>query len=371
MNSSVKEALNKVPDKKKPTTDLVKSYARELKSQGVQGIELYEAVAEYHVSLKRAKLQNRCPRCWHDVKRRCICKHVSSLFDKQTLYPLLDVKVLILMHYKEYYSAGNSAKLLLAMLPPSHAELFLFGVAADWKRFEEELSIDPHQTMMLWPGVDAISIERFFEGRLRLPCSKDCSATISTATVTAAAATTPTITTTTSTTTAIIPTPTPTTNPSSSFLRVVVLDGVFNHASTMFKNMKRRLPSNIMPRTVALHPPTTSVFHRAAKRYAKDSAASVAKSSNPKALRVSTVEAYSLLLSELGEREEVTSALVSAVVVNNLALEHNISVRPDCGMATSTTSGAAKRKLRRSQQLKQREEETKQLEEDGEKEEEK
>jgi len=139
----------------------------------------------------------------------------------------------------------------------------------------------------------------------------------------------------------------------------------------MFKNMKRRLPSNIMPRTVALHPPTTSVFHRAAKRYAKDSAASVAKSSNPKALRVSTVEAYSLLLSELGEREEVTSALVSAVVVNNLALEHNISVRPDCGMATSTTSGAAKRKLRRSQQLKQREEETKQLEEDGEKEEEK
>jgi hypothetical protein len=74
MNGSVSEVLSKVPDKvsdkKKPTADLVKLRAEDLKSRGVKGIELFEAVAEYHVSLKRERLQHRSPRCWHDVTRR-------------------------------------------------------------------------------------------------------------------------------------------------------------------------------------------------------------------------------------------------------------------------------------------------------------
>lgn len=40
-------------------------------------------------------------------------------------------------------------------------ELFIFGIASDWKKFESELSIDPTHTMTLWPGVNAITINEF------------------------------------------------------------------------------------------------------------------------------------------------------------------------------------------------------------------
>ena len=49
--------------------------------------------------------------------------------------------------------------------------------------------------------------------------------------------------------------------PISSSLRVVVLDGVYNHASTiMFRNMKRRLPSNIMLRSHHAHCGSPSTY---------------------------------------------------------------------------------------------------------------
>ena len=54
----------------------------------------------------------------------------------------------------------------------------------------------------------------------------------------------------------------------------------------------------------------------------------VKHSSDPKALRISTVEAVALLLSELKEDSVVTDALIEAVKVNNQALIHSLSVRP-------------------------------------------
>ena len=131
-------------------------------------------------------------------------------------------------------------------------------------------------------------------------------------------------------------------------LRLVVLDGVYSQASSMFKAMRKRLPSEINPTTVAVHPSTLSVFKRAAKRYARDSAKAVQKSADPLALRVSTVEATALLLKELGESDRVTQALVDAVVVNNQALESSLLVRPAQGLPNSHTSGSAKRKQQRA-----------------------
>jgi hypothetical protein len=56
------------------------------------------------------------------------------------------------MHYKEYLSAGDDAKLLLAMLPPNNVKLYIFGRNGDWEAFVEELSFDPVHTLTLWPG---------------------------------------------------------------------------------------------------------------------------------------------------------------------------------------------------------------------------
>ena len=71
---------------------------------------------------------------------------------------------------------------------------------------------------------------------------------------------------------------------------------------------------------MALHPTTLSVYSRAQNGYAKASAASVAQSADPEALRICTVEAYALLLTELGEPESITRPFVEAVVTNNEAL---------------------------------------------------
>ena len=66
------------------------------------------------------------------------------------------------------------------------------------------------------------------------------------------------------------------------------------------------------PIHVALHPRSLSVYKRAQNGYAEASAASVARSSDPEALRICTVEAYALLLEELGESKAVPQQLVQA-----------------------------------------------------------
>eukprot|EP00966_Prymnesium_polylepis_P290160 6702891-Prymnesium_polylepis.1 len=90
-------------------------------------------------------------------------------------------------------------------------------------------------------------------------------------------------------------------------LRVIVLDGVYRHARTMFRHLHKRaaLAGIPPPVHVALHPRTLSVYKRAQNGYAQASAASVARSADPEALRICTVEAYALLLEELGEPRAV------------------------------------------------------------------
>ena len=104
-------------------------------------------------------------------------------------------------------------------------------------------------------------------------------------------------------------------------LRVVVLDAVYRHARTMFRHLNKMVTSPSQPlQHVALHPKTLSVYSRAQNGYAQASASSVAKSADPEALRICTVEAFALLLEELGEETACTRKFVEAVVVNNEAL---------------------------------------------------
>jgi len=43
---------------------------QELKSQGVTGIELFQAIAAHELHLKKAAKTNRCNICWHDLESR-------------------------------------------------------------------------------------------------------------------------------------------------------------------------------------------------------------------------------------------------------------------------------------------------------------
>jgi hypothetical protein len=72
----------------------------------------------------------------------------------------LPVRVLVLMHHKEYLSAGDDAKLLLAMMP-QQSELFVFGRAGDVQRLEAEMAVDPAHTLLLWPGEHSSSVDEY------------------------------------------------------------------------------------------------------------------------------------------------------------------------------------------------------------------
>lgn len=315
-----------------------KAHSQHLQELGFSKLEIFEKMVSDGVMAKEAACANRCPTCWHDKGQRCICAHIPP----HNLSLRLNVKVLVLMHHKEYLSAGDDAKLLLAALPESQSDLFVFGRSGDWLRLAAELAVDPVHTLLLWPGDGATTVDAFIAG---LPTHSPWRAAARTPSgcggdggrdggggdggdgggggsggAPAPAA------------------------PTAPLLRVLVLDGVYGHARSMFRHMRKELPRAHMPQHVALHPSTLSVYHRAQQSYARDSAASVAASSDPDALRICTVEAFALLLEELGETGETTKALVRAVVVNNEALVGGDAVRPDVERPRSTTSGRAKRR---------------------------
>ena len=300
---------------------------------GLSKAEIFERLASQSIEAKEASCANRCKQCWHDKEQRCICAHIPD----HSLTLMLNVKVLVLMHHKEYLCAGDDAKLLLAALPSDRSELFIFGKSGDWQRLAAELAVDPTHTLLLWPGDGAATVDEFVAS---LPASSPWRGS-------SARRSSP-------------PKDTPPTNAARAasgglnverpLLRVIVLDGVYAHARSMFRHIRKELPAEHVPRHVALHPNTLSVYHRAQQSYARDSAATVVKSDDPAALRICTVEAFALLLEELGEDQSTTKTLVRAVVVNNEALNGADSVRPDIERKRSTTSGRARRRQWKEQQ---------------------
>ena len=306
-------------------TENLRNFSKSAKEQGYEGVDLFEKIATRTVEIKETQRTNRCRRCWHDRITRCICSYIPPLAEKNVKLP---IKVIILMHYKEYYSAGNDAKLMIALLPGERrrSQLYIFGRKGDWEKFQSECSLDPDHTLLLWPAENALTVDGFIS---KLPeeslwrqradgmiqdnnDSTGVNNEIDCKTI--------------SSETEIDPerlSKLPT-------LRVVVLDGVYSQARSMFKTIKRRFAADRVPIPphVALHPKTLSVYHRALKNYSQSSAVTVQNSSDPDALHICSVEAFALLMKELGELEQATKALVRAVEINNLALVHDIAVRP-------------------------------------------
>ena len=258
---------------------------RSLRDEGASRSDVFERQAWDALEVRLKAQSNRCMRCWHDRATHCICAAV------RTVKLDLPVRVLVWMHHKEYYRASDDAKLLLMMLPPEHARLFIFGKPGDTDALRTELNVDPVHTLVLWPGDGAATVEQFVRS---LPPESAWQRASHAGTLEDTVR--------------------------RPVLRVVVLDAVYRHARTMFRHLSK-LQGDAPVRHVALHPKTLSVYSRAQHGYAQASAASIAQSADPEALRICTVEAYALLLRELGETEGRTREFVQAVVANNEALK--------------------------------------------------
>ena len=261
-----------------------------LRQDGASESDVFEQQAWHTLTIRLREQVNRCPMCWHDRIQRCICNRVPPVALQ------LPVRVLVLMHHKEYYRASDDAKLLLMMLPAAHAKLFIYGKPGDLDALHAEIDEDPAHSMMLWPGDGAQTVEQFVDA---LPQSSPWRHARQMGGSTAGGA------------------------PSAScrpVMKVVVLDAVYRHARTMFRQLVRTRRGGAPLQHVALHPKTLSVYSRAQHGYAQSSAQMVAQSADPEALRICTVEAYALLLTELGEPPEHQKAFVDAVVTNNHAL---------------------------------------------------
>ena len=265
-------------------------YKEKLMQRGLYGFDLLEAMANLSLEHKiSARCSSRCSRCWHPPSF-CICKELKTL---EAPEKLCNTKLIIWMHHKEYLSGGNSAKLMLSLLP-KHTELFVFGKTGEMDRLEKELLVNPEGTAILWPSKDAVSVSEFLSEKRRNVSSRA--------------------------------------QYSDSLLamacpcRFLVVDGTYNMARNMYKSIRKRLGEDRMPRTVRVDPLSASIFHRAHKNYGQAHLQDTGE-----VRRVSTAEACGLLLSELSGDPFLEMRITEAVQANNRAIASSRGTLMDSG----------------------------------------
>lgn len=328
----------------------LRSRKRELVESGVTGWELMEAMTTLTLSLKEEEKLRRprgghiCSRCWHDrEKRRCICSKITRLLEgtnraepsghQCSTSEEFNVKLLILMHSKEYLNPGNSARLLRLILPEDSSdgvrllEYYIFGKEGDVDRLLGEVMEDPESAMILWPGGDSLSVADFLEKwRERIRQQTPSHRTVLDRDAGEGA-------------TAALP-----------LIRSVVLDGTYTQARNMYGSLRKRsllaYADRRLPAPVQLRPTSESVFRRAQKNYGRahqqnqqlgtekkghdeeddcnDECDVGEGSEGAPARRISTAEACGLLLSELGggghRKDALQETIAKAILINNEAL---------------------------------------------------
>jgi DTW domain-containing protein YfiP len=258
-----------------------------VEEQRLQGWELWEAMSTLSLEHKIATLHgrnNRCPHCWHD-QHYCICARLSEPIRHLPLkWPAIHIKLCLLMHCKEYMGAGNSAKLMMQLLP-QQTELYLYGKTGELDRLLEEVAMsDPKDVMILWPSADALSVSDYLT---RSHCGDDGGYK--------------------------------TTDHSPKTIRAIVLDGTYSQARNMYKSLRKRVNFDDSIATVAVYG-GVSVFHRAKKNYGKAHLQQQQETNS--ATRICTAEACAWLLLDLGAAPSVSQSITDAVILNNEALAY-------------------------------------------------
>ena len=86
-----------------------------LEADGCTEDEVLEATVDGAIRRKAQSKGNLCSRCWHDCAQRCMSVYAS------TLQTVLQAKVLVLMHHKEYLNAGDDASSPCSLQANPHA----------------------------------------------------------------------------------------------------------------------------------------------------------------------------------------------------------------------------------------------------------
>eukprot|EP01102_Stenamoeba_stenopodia_P014294 TRINITY_DN4729_c0_g1_i1.p1 TRINITY_DN4729_c0_g1~~TRINITY_DN4729_c0_g1_i1.p1 ORF type:complete len:343 (-),score=95.92 TRINITY_DN4729_c0_g1_i1:87-1115(-) len=117
-----------------------------------------EALTKQHIAIKEDRSSNRpeCLYCWLMKTRECVCPKMRQI-TSANWYPH---KIIILMHYREYRRASNTAKIIMASMPNS-VEIYLYGLDSTIKDLIERIKQDPYRVCILYPSIDSISVEDF------------------------------------------------------------------------------------------------------------------------------------------------------------------------------------------------------------------
>merc|ERR1712107_497795 len=100
---------------------------------------------------------SRCPRCWFPVNSSgtnyCVCAKMPPLpFRTRTRF-------LIYMHPRDWYNAGDDAKILLSAAPEA-TDIFVFGRPGDDDRLRAVLE-HSHCSVLLFPDQSAVTVDEF------------------------------------------------------------------------------------------------------------------------------------------------------------------------------------------------------------------
>jgi len=246
--------------------------------EGVPPRERMRVLLEAMIRRKEARCsRSRCARCWFPTDSSgtsyCVCARMPPLaFATKTRF-------LVYMHPRDWYNAGDDAKILLNAAPDA-TELFVFGRPGDDARLRGALEA-AEAAVLLFPDEAALTVEEFRE---RWRGRSDVVTPAVDGQIAAAA-------------TRAAPDPA---------LAIVVIDGTWNNVKQVMKHFNRE----VGPQTphVRLQPTALSVYARTQTR----------------ADGVSSLEAIALLLRELGEAEETCAELVRYLEINNEALRFQL-----------------------------------------------
>eukprot|EP00930_Biecheleria_cincta_P036735 TRINITY_DN25177_c0_g1_i1.p1 TRINITY_DN25177_c0_g1~~TRINITY_DN25177_c0_g1_i1.p1 ORF type:complete len:313 (-),score=71.06 TRINITY_DN25177_c0_g1_i1:32-970(-) len=205
----------------------------------------------------------RCSRCWFPIDcgggtSYCVCARMPALSLKTR------TRFMVYMHPRDWYNAGDDAKILLSAAPDA-SEIFVYGRPGDDEKLKRSLA-SCSSALLLFPDASAISVDEFLQQRDHsgLPETEAKEEEPETG--------------------------------------IVVIDGTWNNVKQMQKHFSKEVAPHVPH--VKLEPKSLSVYARTQTR--KDG--------------ISSVEAVALLLRELGDAPEVCDELVRYITVNNEAL---------------------------------------------------
>lgn len=228
--------------------------------EGVDRKDRARVLAEEMIRRREERCKKtRCSRCWFPVDcdggtSYCICAKMPALSLKTR------TRFMVYMHPRDWYNAGDDAKILLSATPDA-AEIFVYGRPGDDEKLKRSLA-SCSSALLLFPDASAISVDEFLQQRgLSDTEAKE--------------------------------------EPETG---IVVIDGTWNNVKQMQKHFSKEVAPHVPH--VKLEPKSLSVYARTQTR--KDG--------------ISSVEAVALLLRELGEAPEVCDELVRYITVNNEAL---------------------------------------------------